>query len=383
MRCDFTEPEIVQPSLSFSKLDGLIASEFKVKESYLYLGIPVFLLEEDQDFEDGIRRIRDNLKDENLIPLLRREQGQVTLRIHTHRPAAKPDPRRKWIQMLPLLLFFATIVSVAYSGYLNSAGYLHLLKLLGRLEQNEQTFMLTSILLYTLSVLCVVGLHELGHLISSWKHKVKSSLPFFIPGPPPFGTFGAVIRQEAPVLNRNELFDLGISGPIMGFLVSFIISLLGLPMSELVSAQELVAVSKTTELVTISVPYSWVVLDSLLFNGRLFLARSPGFELFISPVAFAGWAGFFITFLNAFPIGQLDGGHVSYSLFGSKYHNYISYAAALAMALMGYWVMAVLAILTLRSQGPMMLDNITRLDTKRKIASLLIPIMIILSFSLF
>ncbi len=223
----------------------------------------------------------------------------------------------------------------------------------------------------------------MGHLVSSWRHKVKSSLPFFIPGPPPFGTFGAVIRQEAPVLNRKELFDLGISGPIAGFIISFIISLLGLPMSELVSAQELAIVTKSMEPVTISVPFSWVILDSLLFSSRLFLARTPGYELFISPVAFAGWAGFFITFLNVFPIGQLDGGHVSFSLFGSKYHKYISYLATLAMALMGFWAMAMLALLTLRSRGPMMIDNITGLDTKRKIASLLIPIMLLLSFSLF
>jgi len=383
MGCKSTEPEREQPLISFSELEGLVTSEFKIRESYLYLGIPVFLLEEDQDYEDGIRRIRDRLDGENFVPILQREQGQIVLRIHGRRPAAKPDPRREWVQKLPLLLFLATILSVAYSGYLNSAGYLYLLKLLGRLEQAEQTFILTSTLLYTLSVLCVVGLHELGHLFSSWKHKVKSSLPFFIPGPPPFGTFGAVIRQEAPVLNRKELFDLGISGPIAGFVISFIISFLGLPMSELVSAQELAIVTKTMEPVTISVPYSWVVLDSLLFNSQLFLARAPGYELFISPVAFAGWAGFFITFLNVFPIGQLDGGHVSFSLFGSKYHRYISYVAALALALMGFWMMAMLALLTLRSRGPMMLDNITGLDTKRKIASLLIPFMFVLSFSLF
>lgn len=383
MGCKPTEPEREQPSISFSELERLVTSEIKVRESYLYLGIPVFLLEEDQDFEDGIRRIRDRLDGDNFVPILQREQGQIVLRIHARRIAAKPDPRRKWVQKLPFLLFLATIVSVAYSGYLNSAGYLYLLRLLGRLEQTEQTFLLTSTSFYTLSVLCVVGLHELGHLVSSWRHKVKSSLPFFIPGPPPFGTFGAVIRQEAPVLNRKELFDLGISGPIAGFIISFIISLLGLPMSELVSAQELAIVTKSMEPVTISVPFSWVILDSLLFSSRLFLARTPGYELFISPVAFAGWAGFFITFLNVFPIGQLDGGHVSFSLFGSKYHKYISYLATLAMALMGFWAMAMLALLTLRSRGPMMIDNITGLDTKRKIASLLIPIMLLLSFSLF
>jgi len=371
-----------RPSMSFYELERIVASEFGIRESYLYLGIPVFILEEDQDFEDGIRRIRDRLEMENLYPFLRREQGRIVLRIHSRRPRAEPSPSWKWVQRLPLLLFVATLASVMYSGYLNSEGYLHLLKIIGRLKYSEQTFMLATISLYTLSVLCVVGLHELGHLISSWRYRVKASLPFFIPGPPPFGTFGAVIRQESPVLNKKELFDLGLSGPIVGFVVSIIISFLGLPMSELVSAQELAVIARTMEPVSIGVPVSWLILDSLFFNGRLFLARSHGYELFISPMAFAGWAGLFITFLNLFPIGQLDGGHISYALFGSKYHRYLSYGAALAMALMGFWLMALLAILTLRAGNPMILDNVTGLDTKRKVASLLIPIMLMLSFLL-
>jgi membrane-associated protease RseP (regulator of RpoE activity) len=231
--------------------------------------------------------------------------------------------------------------------------------------------------------MCVVGLHELGHLISSRKHETKASLPFFIPGPPPFGSFGAVIRQEEPILNKKELFDLGLAGPISGFIVSLIISYLGLPMSAVVNPQELALVTSTIETTSISIPVSWILLDSLFFKGQFFLARPPDFGLFINPVAFAAWAGLFITFLNIFPIGQLDGGHVSYALFGSKYHRYISYAAALVMALLNYWPMALLAILTLRAGNPVMLDTITELDTKRKLAALILPIMLVLSFSLF
>ena len=250
------------------------------------------------------------------------------------------------------------------------------------MQYNEQTFMLVSVSLYTLSVMSVVGLHEFGHILSSWKHKVKASLPYFIPGPPPFGTFGAVIRQESPVLNKKELFDLGLAGPAVGFLVSIVISYVGLPSSVLVSAQELSVVTKSMETISIGVPLSWLAMDSLLFKGQLFLVRSPDSGIFISPMAFAGWAGFFVTFLNAFPVGQLDGGHVSFAVFGPKYHTYISYAAVFVKALMGFWPMAVLSILTLRAGGPMILDDVTRLDTKRKIAALLVPALLVFSSSL-
>ncbi|UCD72857.1 MAG: site-2 protease family protein [Candidatus Bathyarchaeota archaeon] len=367
----------------FSELERLVSSDFKVKESFLYLGVPVFHLEENQDFEDGIRRIRDKLKSENLIPILRREAGQIVLRIHGGLPPSTTGPRRKWLDKLPIILFIATIISVTYSGYGHSMGYLSMLKLLGRLKSDEQVFLITFISLYTISVMCVVGLHELGHLISSRKHKTKASLPFFIPGPPPFGSFGAVIRQEAPILNKKELFDLGLAGPISGFVVSLIISFLGLPLSALVNPEELAFITSTIETTSISVPVSWLVMDSLFFNGQFFLTRSPDSGLFINPVAFAAWAGLFITFLNIFPIGQLDGGHVSYALFGPKYHRYISYGAALVMALIGFWPMALLSILTLRAGSPVMLDTITELDTKRKLASLIMPIMLVLSFSLF
>ncbi len=318
-----------------------------------------------------------------MFPILQREEGRIVLRIHSGRLPSKDSSRRKWLDRLPLLLFVATIASVTYSGYGHAAGYLSLLKILGRLQYDENTFMLVFVVLYTLSVLAVVGLHELGHLISSRGHKVKASLPFFIPGPPPFGTFGAVIRQEGPTLNRKELFDLGLSGPISGFIVSLIISYFGLPMSQVVSAQELALVTKTIETTSIGIPVSWIVLDSLFFSGQLFLSRPLDSGIFINPVAFAAWAGLFITFLNAFPIGQLDGGHVSFALFGQKYHKYISYGAALVMGWwFGYWAMAVLALLTLRAGNPVMLDNVTPLDTKRKIASLAIPVMLVLSSSL-
>lgn len=370
-----------QSSMSFSELDQLIASEFKVRESYLYVGIPVFLLEKDQDFETGIRRIRDKLETSNLIPVLRREQDQIILRIHGRRPATA-EPSRKWLQKLPLVLFFVTIASVTFSGYLTSAAYLHLLTVLGRLQYNEQTFMLVSVSLYTISLMSVVGLHEFGHILSCWKHKVKASLPYFIPGLPPFGTFGAVIRQESPVLNKNELFDLGLSGPAAGFLVSIVISCLGLSSSVLVSSQELSVVSQNMPSISIGAPISWLVIDSLLFKSQLFLGRSPNSEIFISPMAFAGWAGFLVTFLNAFPVGQLDGGHVSFAVFGPKYHTYISYAAAIVMTLMGFWPMALLSILTLRAGAPMILDDVTKLDTKRKIAALLLPVLLVFSSSL-
>jgi membrane-associated protease RseP (regulator of RpoE activity) len=168
--------------------------------------------------------------------------------------------------------------------------------------------------------------HELSHYIASRKHNVEATLPYFIPAPTLIGTFGAFIKMKSPVTTRKALLDIGISGPLAGFIVSVIVSVIGLYLSRVVPVQE------TKDALSLG--------DSLLFStlSQLILDYQPGSEdVLLHPVAFAGWIGFFVTSLNLLPIGQLDGGHIAYSLFGER-HAYLSKGLIPILFLLGIFL---------------------------------------------
>ncbi len=179
---------------------------------------------------------------------------------------------------------------------------------------------------FSASLMIILLSHEFSHYIASKKHGIKATLPYFIPAPTIIGTLGAVIKMKTPIITRKALIDIGASGPIAGFIVSVVVSIIGLHMSE-------VRYVTQTEGVVI-----FNFGDSVLFY---MLSRSilgvipPGFDIFIHPIAFAGWIGLFVTFLNLMPIGQLDGGHVVYALGGEMLHKKTSLIVFIALLVLG------------------------------------------------
>lgn len=184
---------------------------------------------------------------------------------------------------------------------------------------------------YSISILLFLSAHEFGHYFAARYHKIKTTLPFFIPAPPmfvnPFGTLGAVIRIQSPLLSKKSMFDVGIAGPLSGLCVSLIILIIGfltLPGKEYIF--------------TIHPEYRY--LDSLPASGFTFgnsilfwtLSRiipTNGFvppmnEIYHYPLLCVGWFGFLVTALNLIPVGQLDGGHILYALVGQKLHSKIA-----------------------------------------------------------
>lgn len=159
---------------------------------------------------------------------------------------------------------------------------------------------------YSLSIIAILGCHELGHYFACRYYRVESSLPYFIPAPIPLtGTLGAVIRIRQPIPRKRELFDIGIAGPIAGFLVAVPLLLMGISMSRVV------ALPADFEGLELGEP--------LLFQAAawLFWGTPPeGYSINMHPMAFAAWFGLLATALNLFPIGQLDGGHISYAVLG-------------------------------------------------------------------
>lgn len=181
---------------------------------------------------------------------------------------------------------------------------------------------------FSASLLFVLGTHEMGHYIASRRHGVSSSLPFFIPGPPippMIGTFGAVIRAKSGMTTRNALLDIGASGPLAGFFAAVIITALGLKLSH-------VGIIPTGEAVNLGAPLIFGLLSHLTFGNI-----PGGSEIFLHPVGFAGWAGLYVTSINLMPIGQLDGGHVSYALLG-RIHRVVSISAVLSLAFFGVFI---------------------------------------------
>lgn len=157
------------------------------------------------------------------------------------------------------------------------------------------------------SLLFILTTHELGHYLLSKIHRVPASLPLFIPGPPHFiGTFGAIIRMRGPILSRRALFDIGVAGPLAGFVVAVAMLIIGLSLSTVVDRTATYGLHLGEPLLLQFM--SWVVIGPL----------PPEADVVLHPVGFAAWFGLFVTSLNLLPIGQLDGGHVAYALWGPR-----------------------------------------------------------------
>jgi membrane-associated protease RseP (regulator of RpoE activity) len=226
---------------------------------------------------------------------------------------------------------------------------------------------------FAVPLLLILLCHEFGHYIESRINGIKVSLPYFIPGPTILGTFGAVIRSKSPFKNRKNLLDVGATGPIAGFVVAVVVVVLGLSFSKVAEA----------------VPQGGIRLgDSLIFKLLSFLVLKnipEGQEVFLSPTAFAGWAGILVTMLNLLPIGQLDGGHIIYALLG-KMQKKIALVAVLALIPLGIflwegWLVWVVLILIIKLGHPPTLNDQIPLDLKRKIIGWTAMFIFILSFT--
>lgn len=231
---------------------------------------------------------------------------------------------------------------------------------------------------YSICLMSILTAHEMGHYLTSVKYGVQATPPFFIPFPvPPFGTIGAIIKMKSPMKNRRVLFDIGITGPICGLVLSIPIIAIGLKLSRMVDVNQL------------SKPGFLVLGDSILFNIIQYVVWGPvpeGKDLVLHPMAFAGWVGLFITALNLLPIGQLDGGHVVYAVFGKKraekiFKLTIAGMAVIILFLNPGWFLLVALILLFGFKHPPPLDDHTPLDKNRKIIGILTMIIFILSFT--
>lgn len=172
------------------------------------------------------------------------------------------------------------------------------------------------------SLLFILTTHELGHYLLSKIHGVPASLPLFIPGPPHFiGTFGAIIRMRGTAMSRRALFDIGVAGPLAGFVVAVAVLVVGLNLSTVVDRTATFGLHLGEPLLLQFM--SWLVIGTV----------PPESDVVLHPIAFAAWFGLFVTSLNLLPIGQLDGGHVAYALWGGRQRTMAIAFVAILVAL--------------------------------------------------
>ena len=283
-------------------------------------------------------------------------------------PRPEPPPRRR-LPLLHIGLFLATVVTTVTAGAIQQG--VDLLSHPGDLYRGIPFSFTLMLILFT---------HEMGHYLVSRRHKLSVTLPYFIPAPPiPFivGTFGAFIRIKSPIEDKRALLDVGCAGPLAGVLVTIPVLLLGLSLSPI----QVVPPGAETEA-------GFVLGEPLLFQLLSLMVFGPlpdNYHVLLHPIAFAGWIGLLVTALNLIPVGQLDGGHVAYALFG-PYHRQISLGCFIFLFICGLvawhgWLVwaALLYLLGLRHPPPHY-DWIP-LDRKRKILGAVTIAVFILTFT--
>jgi membrane-associated protease RseP (regulator of RpoE activity) len=280
-----------------------------------------------------------------------------------NREAAVVDRERRRLPSLNLLLFVVTLGTTTIAGALNAD-----------VPLGELRIRWASGLPFSVTLMAILLAHEMGHYVLARLHGVSVTLPFFLPGPPFLtGTFGAFIRMKSLPRDRRALFDIGAAGPWAGVCVAIPAVIWGLHLSEVRP---------------IPPGFSGFEFgDSLLFKllSRCVVGSVPfGFDIMLHPIALAGWFGLLVTLLNLLPVGQLDGGHVVYALFGRR-HRWIARSflvATIGIGFLGWygWFLWAVLISLIGLDHPPTLDRDTPLDPRRRLAAWLTLALFVATF---
>ena len=326
----------------------IVSSIFDIQETVISTETLRFKIDS-YDFKDKFVRLAQNL--ELLGMVTRLEKSYDGLYLDISRIA---KPKKKWLSksFVPRILFVVTVIMVLVDGYYRT-DFVNSLSFIGNPTEMS--------VLYAFSLIGILGVHESGHLIAAKKHKIKTTWPYFIPGVPVFGipTFGALIQSRGLTINRDILFDVAIAGPIAGLIIAIIVSMFGALTSPVIDNMLDDELNEGWQLMEMNMP--------ILMQVSLEIFGKGDGHVIMSPIFFAAWLGFLITFLNLLPAWQLDGGHMARTLLGKKWHKIATYASTGLLAVLGYWFMALFILfLSSRSRDMKPLDDISPLSKNRK-----------------
>ena len=350
-------------SIEFSALNelkGVIEKKIVIDEIKVYGDSIFFKVSASRYDKSFLPYFLQEFRRYGCVPLIRKnkERGKVNI-IASPR---KMEELKKRNPLINIALFLLTVITTTWAGYNWADGDLF------------QGF------LFSVSLLSILGIHELGHMVAARKHGIDYSFPYFIPAPPiglSIGTFGAVISSRSPIHTKNDLFDLGASGPLAGFIVTIVVMIIGLSMSEVVSP------TTDIERFPFYPPPLMLLLVAGIFGSSTFSGLMAG-DLMISlhPIVIAGWIGAIVTMLNLLPAGFLDGGHISRSVMSTKTQKIVSYLIAFVTIILGWVIMGFLMLLISMGGHPGPLDDVSKLSNGRKASFAVLLIVLLLCVTL-
>ncbi|MFB2875514.1 site-2 protease family protein [Floridanema aerugineum] len=290
-------------------------------------------------------------------------------------PQAHPDVKRSnanlhrpglALALLLITLFTTTVIGTEIAGVTVKA------------LQSDPSLLIKG-LPYSLALMTILGVHEMGHYLMAKRYKIRTTLPYFIPIPFFLGTFGAFIQMRSPVPNRKALFDVGIAGPLAGFIVTLPLLIWGLANSSVVPLPERTGILQFDALIP-----NFSILLAILSKLAIGSELTSKSAINLHPVAVAGYIGLIITALNLMPVGQLDGGHIVHAMFGQRKAAAIGQLARLLLLFVS--LMPILFQVTLIPRDFLLwalflflmpvfdepaLNDVTELDNKRDLFGLL------------
>jgi membrane-associated protease RseP (regulator of RpoE activity) len=284
-------------------------------------------------------------------------------------------PERRWRH---LILFLLTILATTFAGQLHYASFV--LGFSNAALPFSSWELLVRGLWYSVPILAILGAHEFGHYFACRYYRVDASLPYFLPVPFLMtGTLGAFIRIRQQIPTKRALFDIGIAGPIAGFVVAVPVLLVGMYLSRVI------AIPQHFEGTVVELG------EPLLFKAAALLVFGPipdGFTVNMHPMAFAAWFGLLATALNLFPIGQLDGGHISYAVLGRKSTAVTLVAVAsliglsfVSQSLLVWTVLMIVMLVVFGPRHPRIFDEEVPLDHGRVMLALFAAVMFVVCFT--
>lgn len=310
------------------------------------------------------------------FPQIRLSADRLPTDVRAYVPPVPVSHRRPESAWRYVVLFLLTVVTTTYVGAAHYQSFY--LGFSGTALPFSVWQLLVRGLWYSASILAILGAHELGHYYACRYYGVDASRPYFLPAPLPLtGTLGAFIRIRQPIASKRELFDIGIAGPIAGFLVAVPVLFVGLSLSRVLE------VPPDFEGIELGEP--------LLFQGMAWLiwgTPPEGYSINMHPMAFAAWFGLLATALNLFPIGQLDGGHISYAVLGRRSTLVTLGTVAclvgltfLSMSWLVWTILTVVMLLALGPRHPRTFDEDIPLDRTRMWLALFALIMFVICFT--
>jgi hypothetical protein len=360
-------------TLDFGSIRSMIEYRFNLLDSYVDTsGLATFTVVHEQ-VKEKFQELLHDLANHNLGASIQKVADKLVISVF---PKPKLSQPRKAVN---LALFLATVATVSLASYFYITA----------IDPRVSAILFTGsgagqqMMIFAISILGIVGLHETGHLLAVRHHKMDATLPYFVPAPPPIGTFGAMISLRGAPANRDQLFDLGFSGPIAGFMATLAVGIFMIFAAPVVSAAQLEGLMAEKLLESAAWPNVPLLVELIQQAGLRTLP--PGYVMVLPSVFFAVQVGALITFLNLLPVWQLDGGHISRATLGDRGHRFGVLLGFAILIAAGFWPFALLLIIFMFAsrrplQGVIPLDDVSPLSNSRRILFGVSLVILALSF---